>query len=109
MKYAIKTRSSEKLYRMITTHDNMITTYCKSFLKSDNPILVELLPKKPLQSLITVVTLLSYSTINFDKSYTWITLSKYYYNKKIIISGNRFPRKQLFWTYFVALGTFAAL
>ena len=45
----------------------MITTYCKSFLKSDNPILVELLPKKPLQSLITVVTLLSYSTINFDK------------------------------------------
>ena len=45
-------------------------TYCKSFLKSDNPILVELLPKKSLQSLITVVTLLSYSTINFDKSYT---------------------------------------
>ena len=45
-------------------------TYCKSFLKSDNPILVELLPKKPLQSLITIVTLLSYSTINFDKSYT---------------------------------------
>ena len=68
--YAIKTRSSEKLYRMITTHGNMITTYCKSFLKSDNPTLVELLPKKPLQSLITVFTLLSYSTINFDKSYT---------------------------------------
>ena len=45
---------------MITTHGNMITTYCKSFLKSDNPVLVELLPKKPLQSLITVVTLLSY-------------------------------------------------
>ena len=48
-------------------YDNNIL---QKFLKSDNPILVELLPKKPLQSLITVVTLLSYSTINFDKSYT---------------------------------------
>ena len=46
-------------------YDNNIL---QKFLKSDNPILVELLPKKPLQSLITVVTLLSYSTINFDKS-----------------------------------------
>ena len=68
-KYAIKTKSKDKLYKVITTHGKMITTYCKSFLKSYNPILIELLPKKPLQSLITVLTLLSYSTINFDKSY----------------------------------------
>ena len=71
----------------------MITTYCKNFLKSDNPILVEFLPKKPLQSLITFVTLLSYYTINFDKTYTRVTLCKRYYNQKIIISGYRFPKK----------------
>ena len=92
-KYTIKTKSDDKLYKVIATHGKVITTYCKSFLKSDNPVLVELLPKKPLQSLITVVTLLSYSTTNLYKSYIWITLSKYYYNLKITISGNQFPRK----------------
>ena len=69
VKCTIKTKSKDKLYKVIITHGKVITTYCKSFLKSDNPVLVELLPKKPLQSLITVVTLLSYSTKNFDKSY----------------------------------------
>ena len=68
-KYTIKTKSEDKLYKVITTHGKVITTYCKSFLKSDNPVLVELLPKKPLQSLITVVTLLSYSTANLYKPY----------------------------------------
>ena len=62
---------------MITTHCKKLTTYCKSFL---NPVanakLVELLPKKLFQS-IKLVTLLSYSTINFDKSYTCMTLSKH--------------------------------
>ena len=63
---------------MITTHCKKLTTYCKSFL---NPVanakLVELLPKKLFQSLIAIVTLLSYSTINFDKSYTCMALSKH--------------------------------
>ena len=58
----------------------MITTCCKSFLKYDNPILVELLPKKPLQSLITVVTLLSYSTtinfVNLNNSLNVIIIKK---------------------------------
>ena len=78
---------------MITTHGKMITTYCKSFLKSDNPILVEMLPKKPLQSLVTVLMLLFYSTIKLDKSHTWKILFKNYYNQKIVISRNWFPRK----------------
>ena len=69
VKYTIKTKSEDEPYKVITTHGKVITTYCKSFLKSDNPVLVELLPKKPLQSLITVVTLLSYSTANLYKPY----------------------------------------
>ena len=39
----------------------MIATYSKSALISDDPILVELFPRKPLQSLITVAMFLSYS------------------------------------------------
>ena len=78
---------------MIKTHGKMITAYCKSFLKCDNPILVVMLPKKPLQGLITVVMLLSYSRIKLDKSHTWKTLFKNYYNQKTVISRNWFPRK----------------
>ena len=71
--------------------------------------MIELIPKKSLKSLITVVALLFYSTINFDKTYSWITLPKYYYNEKIIISGNSFLKKWVFRVYSAALGTFAAL
>ena len=67
-------RYQSKKLGKILQNDNNTRQYdnniLQNFLKSDNPILVELLPKKPLQSLITVVTLLSYSTIIFDKSYT---------------------------------------
>ena len=69
VKYTIKRKRKDKLCKVIRTHGKGITTYCKSFLKSYNPVLVELLPKKPLQSLTTVVTLLSYSTTNLYKSY----------------------------------------
>ena len=80
-----KVRYQNKKLRKTWHNDNNaqqnVNNIKQKFSKPDNPKLVELLPKKSFQSIITIVTLVSYSTINCDKSYTCMTRN---YFKKLI-------------------------